>query len=445
MINAIEKQFKQKLIPTLKKSLQDLSYDKPTSGTLAGQFVGAIIEQLMTTFQFFEAEQFTSLNNKEKLKIAEILTDYLNSTFNQHMTLCCSSMTKFELTQEEQNKILEYISQKLQELQTPIENIQRIQHDDNLRVRRLDSLAVLLELDSTISICSAVTFVNDCIVIAANGADRSMDDDYEIPKKLHTKLSIIKNFLFIQSTKDDPSVFNHDEMDLCIARLHAFGKSSLFSIEELKLELIKLTNSVPALTGSPFTENETLVLTNKYFTETKIIYPELIANQIYLKAITFNQEGNLLADDNLTTIQIHRRVKASHIHAEQLLSYYINTITTPLQQYCIGVSKLCCTTCYNAFRDTQFLVRGTHGLTFPNTVNLRDLSHVAHITCQTPKRSADTACITKKMETPGELIPEREHKYKKTRLQPINLFASPVIPPKTAHQDAVYEELNLLN
>ena len=313
-------------------------------------------------------------------------------------------------------------------------NVQKVVYSNCRRLRRLDSLAELLELDSTLSVCSAVTIVGDQMLLSANTS--GVFTNYEIANLTRQKLLIIREFLaskqsvaiipfseFIHSDKKlssssaatssdtdisdgdehlelDEKTSSEDENESALQAYYQTNLDLLASEEELRsvvLQLNSVSNSTHDDNDSvqnlfkllksfyldigPFSTIEKQVILTS---DVRMLLPYL-EHSTQPNSVCLNIEQFILTQEDIRTFGTYIAVdgfpdsaRQSNFHCEQLLLYFLKQ-NVEVEAAQIGISKGCCVTCDNLFkRHPTFEVRGTSSQLYPNTVNIFDLTKFDH-------------------------------------------------------------------
>ena len=353
--------------------------------------------------------------------------------------------------------------------------------DGRRRTRRLDSLAKLLNLNSDFSVCSAVSIVNNQLLIACNinkninpqevasYIDRSFSLIQEtirellewdsLPRILRSDIEIDPTHLFKEGFIENVELhdlhryFNPEYLSIVLKFLdnlnmeggifikktilfQAFTKLYVSIVSNSRQEIQAIDESIDDLTNMDIN----VLMGNE--TNPLILIPTRKETTGKLGIQAYCQENPtnsfLTFQEKEQTLEIHT------FHAEQLIGFYIRNIMPECLNHknkiSIGISKPACADCTLVLKD-EFLFRATSNVSFLNTACLSE-NHTP-IKCaieadnrkrpplspisQTSKRHS----IDKPPSTPPEL-PNRQQKVNVTFLPP-----SPFLSPEQLRKTSI--------
>ena len=352
----------------------------------------------------------THLTLKEK---EDVTTDYIKalpqsipSLFERivaeaHIALSVDNLSCMNVIRLEAHEILNAVAALnavvaiTEDANKPIDY--RVYHTDERLQRRFDSLARLLSLQPGFSICSAVTIVNGELIIATNSAGNA--SSALLAELLRKKMIIIRTFINKVHRKkiDVTSEFFSRLADSCVHKLICTGGTSQNNAllkQALHKLILATSNAVQETNTDFFSSLERDTLLGNEFT--------LLLPTGRIKETDQTDYGMDVFDaDHILAMErehhffsgIPSTVRINHLHAEQLIVYYLKNIKRlDLQDseallIRLGISKLCCETCKDVIKDhVRLQARGTHNIKYEYTVNL--LSEKEKVICPaTPVRS----------------------------------------------------------
>lgn len=335
--------------------------------------------------------------NVENLPIAnEFILWLLNEPLEKHcendleIVLPC---TPAEFSTHVQRNISCFIQEELES--PPIDERQQTQERT---IRRMDSLARLFSLKPSLSVCTAVTFFSDRLLISANVSKQ--DNQIEIAEHLKQRIAILKEAINLAKNEGEAYLKNDTALANIYQQLMQHGGSAL-SREVMLQALGKFLHAI-CFDQTTLTEHERAIFQQPNIAY-GIVLPTIMSSQrpgaLYYNATT-NEIEHLTTFD--ITISPHM-LSVDVIHAEQLLAYYIfkrMTLTNEQNQandtlpLRIGISKLCCQTCYEALQAYPVEVRGTHGLRYGKVFNLLGTTITQNPATPTRPRGITYACLS---------------------------------------------------
>lgn len=258
---------------------------------------------------------------------------------------------------------------------------------DNRRIRRMDSLARLLSLSKTISVCCAVGFFNGECIIAYNADKRGQEKQIEI--------SLMNRIRLLQTKISD-------------LRLRFKSRSS-FNSGEFK-EACKHTAETLLKDGGTHVslidfEQAAFKVLSEFCREDSIFTRGEQDAFLYCTPILHLPSMHLRSD----------REPLSAFHAERMIRQYVETkyafaIEPSIQHMAIGITKLCCLSCWNALQDPRNLViyhvSGTHGQSYTGVMDCEGLPFEQVI----PKRNAILTADKSPWDTPTKTEPPPEQR-----------------------------------
>ncbi len=253
-------------------------------------------------------------------------------------------------------------------------------------LRRMDSLARLLSVSSTTSVCTAVTIYNGELYIGSNVSGATPQAD--MVNTFLLKLLILKNFIE-QIKKDDLGMTDDaltDAIQNCVQRLIKEG-GSLGNESVLQQALFKFVDTIRArhsLEGHTSTNYFSRAEVNAILSPRRVTvllpYGQL---QKHRKGSEINSIGAHVADGSGQEVSKYplpeqlQHLVVKDFHAEQLIAIYLQNqkdvdLNDALSEKIrIGLTKLCCRTCFDVLRSFQRLeLRGTHNVSYSNVADV---------------------------------------------------------------------------
>ncbi len=295
----------------------------------------------------------------------------------------------------------------------------RQHYTDERLQRRYDSLARLLSMKKSFSVCSAVTIVYGKLLIAANSGGEASSS--ELAMILMKKLAIIRKFL--NTLLENQGILINDTVFSELVEIHldelidtggTFQNRDLLSQAMVKLARATIPGREPASehfgAADYFSESECNAILHE--TSYDILLPEGKKNVNDPSETAAGMTSFEITSDLMKTVfypfsGFPTSVLVKHFHAEQLIIYYllnayfINLHGTEDDKIRLGISKLCCKTCDSVIRRYANLqTRGTHNVLYESTVDL--LSKTVSPAPTTPtKLKSPTAAVSSPFFSPG--------------------------------------------
>lgn len=235
--------------------------------------------------------------------------------------------------------------------------------EEDVIVRRMDALARLLKLKDSISVCIAVTLVNNTLYIALNNSGKNFKST-EVVATINARLNALIDAPFLKNLDQN---ITYD----CFYNDHADAILKTYFHEELpktrlKQDITKLFYSLH-INSHQFKELNPLL---SHQLERVFIYPQKNEGVLHYEVYHDTQKQAY----SIPILNVPEHMTPNHIHAEQILVDYLMQYKKIESDYILklGLSKLCCGTCYDCLSHyAQVKVRGTHGITYANTYNLK--------------------------------------------------------------------------
>jgi hypothetical protein len=240
---------------------------------------------------------------------------------------------------------------------------------DGLPIRRRDSLSKLFRVNSKLSVCNAVAIHGDEIVMGFNLSNEAACQ--QVLTIIQARMAILEKQL---ATLQNKSSLDYDQ--------HHFADNTelynaLADIHPTIFDESLITQALDKFFDAVFYNDEAYdEMTKRAFTQGKLKYrivmPHLQAGVLSL--MNFSSEN--MSQPTFHTIELERPCHSvSHVHAEQMVAYYILRILNA-EKYshanplAIGITKLCCQSCRYNLADLPVIVRGSHGEVTECTVPL---------------------------------------------------------------------------
>lgn len=385
------KRFKNTLIPETKKLLfPDVPYDQSLNRSILKHS-----ETILRDYSVFIKEQFNAFLTF--LAVTEAHIGQAPNLFfdvpvikNFVLILCKKIQASIQSAEDQdsvpKNPVNCFSSEIMQQhLQTwvnehydPLD--QREHLTDDLKPKRMDSLARLLAVDTNSSACSAVTIDtsnnNPRMIIALNV---TTDGDQErIYNDANTKLTIIKHHLLDAADFTPESEETEQAIDELTEEIKRRSGQLITTLKE------KTTTNLPSdyleiaakktmfsyyLNDAPFNNKEK----SAFLLSAPVIFllPKTGAHGLQMQVIEVTSSGTIISEIELTGLPDEATVRG--IHAEQMINQFLfrSIKSPPNSPRVIGTSKLCCETCIDSIqRNPKAIVRGHSGKLFAGTVNL---------------------------------------------------------------------------
>lgn len=347
------------------------------------EFVNRVIQHHFTESQFFDEAYQIFVEQLDQKKLGSERAALALKRFCEHPEVAAALeqlaekiLPAFHASSDEtisidysQDTLIINTIDWVEEEFSPVD--ERTSINDGRKIRRMDSLARLLSLKPSLSACTSVAFdlsEEPMLVISANVSFQGRQD--AVMQALALKLEMIQNFLLELSL---------EKLQFCekgledyalklIVKLLSQGGSAL-SIDCLKQAAKKIIDAV-CFDDETFTSIEKdLLLTNR---SAVLLVPHVDKNGAQI--ITRTQLADAHFNKTIDLPIVPKNKSVADLHAEQLLSHYLfvelqKKQTLPLE---VGCSKLCCAVCFDNLSHHPVLVRGHHGQSYANVVNLLD-------------------------------------------------------------------------
>ncbi len=270
-----------------------------------------------------------------------------------------------------QKRLESYLSEKFAPRSSPSQN------DSDKRLRRIDSLARIFSLKASLSVCTAASLVDGALCIATNVSKQGQQQ--EIIAALKAKQAILTSFLNDAKGSEDASRFIDKNAQPLYKKLHAEGGASVG--KPTIVQAIKKLSHAVIVDTTTLTEQDKSTLLSP--TSGLFILPSIEEGQAFALV-----DGAMKKSVPLNISAENTRVK--DLHAEQLLINVLKTVkSADVDELAVGITKLCCHTCFEYVQEHGVIVRGQHGQAYPNTINLNNGSAQSEL-FKTPVRSSPT-------------------------------------------------------
>lgn len=246
---------------------------------------------------------------------------------------------------------------------------ERISSCEQKKLRRLDSLARLLAPQLSKSPCVAVALDTSSmpprLVISSNIANDGDQDS--LANEILLKLQIIQRHI-MDITKIGhilPEEAITHAADALIEELKA--KTTFAGTESvLKQAAIKLIKTI-CYGRKTFANNEK----NAFFNPEPLVLLPIHEREYYMDARTYAAGGASFTNHRFLLDKVPLEAKISNIHAEQLIARYFFEELKTTEQQMIGISRLCCKTCYESLKFYPIIIRGSHEQSYRGVIDLR--------------------------------------------------------------------------
>lgn len=293
----------------------------------------------------------------------------------------------------------------------------RIISSDERRLRRMDSIAKLLTLSQEKSVCTAVAFdpsPSRGLIIAANVTKQGLQAD--IFKELQAKLNVIHQTIMKISLLDND--MNTPE------NLDALGRQMLEELLACGLNAIPWEHShqaaVKLIHAICFDDETFTPIEKKAFmriAQSTLLLPNRGKDSMMINVLEINSQDEWEETRiELPNIRIH--VSITDLHAEQLIAHFV--FIKQAQQLnedaplMIGISKLCCETCFNHLSRYPVSIRGNHGQAYPGVVDLQTGERVGEVHARRHTTHAEPSPKHTPFKRRNELLPGVERKVRRS-------------------------------
>ena len=394
---------------------------------------------------FIQEQFYAFLNFLEKTgaRISEAPTHFFEAPIIQTLlALLCEKIHQSYLSVENRDDVPDdsmsgitalFIQENLNtwvaEQYAPLDQREHI--TDDLKPKRMDSLARLLAIDTDLSACSAVTIdasTNDPrLIIALNVTTDGTQE--KIFRQVDIRLTIIKNHLE-ETSRYIPEAEEHhqaiDELTWEIERRSQDLVDRLSAVTQSKIPSDILLSAAKKIMFSYYLDNEPFTPKEKsaFLINAPAIFllPQSGSYGLQMQVIEVIPSGTTSRDIELTGLSDKATVRG--IHAEQMINQFLfNSIKSPPRSpRVIGTSKLCCETCYDNIKtNPNAIVRGRSGKLFPGSVNLStgevatSSSEIRHAPTDAKPSPKDTPEQRLRNKNPGVLRSQMERKRRRLR------------------------------
>ncbi len=413
--NMVNSHVKEKLWQAL------LSEADATKESMKGRFnhafhYNASLQTFITALQnkFVQAD----LSFKQTQKSIETYFDSFESVLPQYMAevgqlsgpnKLADAFQSLQIRDIERANGVELAVDILDDTKERVQPNQREYFTNERLVRRMDSLARLLSLQSKTSVCTAVTMHGGQLFIGANVSGDTLQAD--MVDAFKSRVQVLRQFIN-ELNREEIALDNPNlgyKIEQCVHQLVAFGGTSK-PMPMLKQALFKVVDALRNRRITPGSVNyfspaeRHALLTSENLTillaEGKRYKKEKVPN--YFVAYQFaglSGEPQLLKH---LVSQALQRLIVKDFHAEQLIVYYfqkrlgLDLNAADAEKIRIGITKLCCETCGSTLSQfARISVRGTHHVRYTNVADVfRDKS------CTPVKISSNR--ITEPDPSPGD-------------------------------------------
>lgn len=273
---------------------------------------------------------------------------------------------------------------------------ERVQSNDERKLRRMDSLARLLSLRNTTSVCTAVTFCfsdEPRIIIGAN-VGRNGDQE-TIFRDTAAKLAIIKRQLKEIAGRDISSI---DAIELdrlangLVKELFTAGSTST-PLDVLQQAARKLIDAI-CIDAETFNAAEKMLFLRQ--SSAVMLLPSLSEFTYAMQARQINSSGHI--NSRYPLAMVPKGTSISNIHAEQLIVRFLYEELRLDTQHILGINKLCCRTCFRSLSQYPVVTRGHHNQTYEGVIDLQS----GQCSTESSKRHAPTHAHSSPGDTPDK-------------------------------------------
>ncbi|AHE66623.1 hypothetical protein [Legionella oakridgensis] len=328
-------------------------------------------------------------------------------------------------TSEEIIAMQENISNWVAHEYSPVD--ERVAACDARRIRRMDSLARLFALNSSLSACTAVTLDTSEVPRLVIGANVGKQGDQEIIMAvIAKKLRIIQRFMQKNAEKLTLSC-PLSELEVHAKTLikalfpeRTIGDDPDTQTQVLLQAAMKIIHAV-CIDDTTFTAEEKQAF--GVDAPAVILLPTMQGALLKMQGRHITAKGWLDSEFDLPPVPVTTSVK--DIHAEQLIARYlfVECEHPHDESFIFGISKLCCRTCFDhLITYPGVLVRGHHGQSYQGVINLRN----GEIPTESSARRATTHAWPSPKDTPAREQREETSDHLFSMLAARNsLFPSP--------------------
>ncbi len=312
------------------------------------------------------------------------------------------------------------IGEWIDERYSPVD--ERVLSNNERRQRRMDSLARLLSLRTSLSACTAVTLDVSSVPRMVVGANVGKNDDQDtIFTEIAAKLNIIQHYL-AETPKKGASSIESIPLDhlaeVLVSQLLAHTNTS--TPPDVLLQAARKIIDAVCFDDETFTDVEKSAFLPQ--APVVIILPKVTpTGYAFMHVRELNVDPCIDGDFPLSMVL--RGASVKYIHAEQLVAHYLFEelelkTKSPLA---MGISKLCCLTCFEHLSHYPVTLRGHHNQVYQGVVNLhngeqptefsarRAVTHAKPSPGDTPDKRLKLKRGSEEETSPGDPRPEAKH------------------------------------
>lgn len=251
----------------------------------------------------------------------------------------------------------------------------RQQNDKDRLLRRMDSLARIFSFPLKVSACTAVAIKDKTLYISCNLPNVNENLKVELSQAIRDRVETLSSIsrALLQNCTTYDHVLKECNSEALLSQLRGEKKCGV----DKNIHAVSVAKIVWHIrqfgTQSPFS----------LFHHDVIQWKLLTPGYDFISArFMINRYDSVLGNDNPVFLNhVVQNVSIANLHAEQLLAYYLahherlNTYSirqeTGEEFLRLGISKLCCVTCFQTIGEFNlFTVRGTHNNAYDSIINI---------------------------------------------------------------------------
>lgn len=248
---------------------------------------------------------------------------------------------------------------------------------DKRPLRRMDSLSRILSFPARLSPCTSVAVQHDTLYISANVSSDGTQD--EMAQYLFSRVEQLQAFiveLHENQHSDNPSDLEHflDERSQLLAQKIRNESRTSVTQKKLASDISKFVHSI-VIDDETFLSQTRNIWLNAPI-QVRVLLPHKGDQEVVSLAVY--EHGAFSSYCELP--EPRHAFKVNHYHAEQMIVYFLQNKTimdaTTENPMLLGISKLCCKTCFDNLKQLPVEVRGTHNQSYQNVEPLIDTNYV---------------------------------------------------------------------
>lgn len=226
----------------------------------------------------------------------------------------------------------------------------------SLPVRRMNSLARIFRLTDKMSVCNSVALCGDELILSFNMSDNK--NHHEMKDIILGRLRVLEQHL------EAVKLMTQEEYHECFQQLNLNTYQALREVHPCAFGSDLVCQAIDKLTDAIFFNDTPLTADLR-----RVFLNGRVKVKILLPLLEDKNKLSIMCNDQVYPTDL-RANSVSFAHTEQVLAYYlfnIKKIAMPAPLL-IGITKLCCKTCYHNLQGMPVTVYGAHGQSDPNTL-----------------------------------------------------------------------------